>query len=253
MNAAILQRIGFWPKVLSITGASMVMSLSLTCLVMALTQTDRHTFVIGCLISLLIPLIVAPIVSVSLLVTLSKLEEARTELDRLAHFDELTGAYNRRFFFKNAQEWLGAPRALSAPYAVLVFDIDHFKRINDRYGHNGGDTVLVGIGQRCQQFGRHGDVFARFGGEEFCFMLRDCNADGALRFAERLRLEIERARFPYDSHDINCTVSVGVASGFTGLGGVEAVIQSADTALYRAKSGGRNRVCVHADAIAVER
>lgn len=171
----------------------------------------------------------------------------RLKIDGLT--DPLTGLYNRRFFERRLGEELDrwARRHDSALVGMLV-DVDHFKQINDRYGHQVGDRALQGVARLLGRELRGSDVLARYGGEEFVLLLPDTTVDPGLVIAERLRAQVENAGFTGpDSENLQVTVSVGLACLMPATRravddpGVW-LLQQADAALYRAKQGGRNRV-----------
>ena len=157
--------------------------------------------------------------------------------------DALTGAYNRHFFL----ERLGAEVAYAARHAshaaVIMFDVDHFKKVNDTYGHPAGDAVLKAIANATTELLRQEDVFARYGGEEFVLLLRGVTRVGAERAGQRLLAAIEKLRVPCGEKLLNVTVSVGCASMECAEHPTsEILIALADRRLYAAKRGGRNRV-----------
>lgn len=164
---------------------------------------------------------------------------------RLATIDELTGVWNRRSFFENARrEFQRSQRALR-PLAILMFDVDHFKAVNDTYGHAAGDQVLRGLAERCRSQLRVIDIVGRYGGEEFAVALPETNIEAAEHIADRLRISVENTAFVTAQGSISLTISVGVAvydpDDQTTL---DAVIDRADRALYLAKRSGRNCVRV---------
>jgi diguanylate cyclase (GGDEF)-like protein len=157
--------------------------------------------------------------------------------------DGLTGAYNRHFFL----ERLGAEVAYAARHsshaAVLMFDVDHFKKVNDTYGHQAGDAMLQGIAAATAQLLRQEDVFARYGGEEFVLLLRGVTRVGAQRAGERLRDAIQRLKVPFGDNILTVTVSVGCASmECTEEPTSEVLVALADRRLYAAKRAGRNKI-----------
>ena len=164
------------------------------------------------------------------------------ELNAQATIDPLTGVYNRRAFHMMSGKDMSRFVRRGGDMAVLMIDLDRFKRLNDTHGHAAGDTALrhfVGIAQRIL---RGNDVFARFGGEEFIALLPETGPLEAMAVAERLRAAVEDSPAAVDGTIIPMTVSVGVC-GFTGPGvALDDAIRIADAALYRAKAGGRNRV-----------
>jgi two-component system cell cycle response regulator len=157
--------------------------------------------------------------------------------------DALTGAYNRHFLL----ERLGAEVAYAARHnshtSVLLFDVDHFKKVNDTYGHPAGDAVLRAIAGATMQLLRQEDVFARYGGEEFVLLLRGVTRTGAERAGERLRAAIEKLAIPAGDRSLQVTVSIGCASmECAEKPDGETLIAIADRRLYTAKRSGRNRV-----------
>jgi diguanylate cyclase (GGDEF)-like protein len=158
--------------------------------------------------------------------------------------DGLTGAFNRRYFEERLiSEFAFAVRHGTA-LCVLLTDIDHFKRVNDRWGHPAGDHVLRCIGSELRTTARVEDVVARFGGEEFAILARGIDPTGAHAFAERLRVVLERAEIEWEGQRIAVTASVGLAHNHAGAAASDPqrLVAAADKALYAAKAGGRNRV-----------
>lgn len=166
-----------------------------------------------------------------------------SELFEAATTDPLTRIANRRAFMERAQGEWAAARRNGNPLHILMIDADHFKRINDSLGHAAGDFVLRELATLCNRVRRAEDLLARFGGEEFIFMLRDSTAEQARIFAERLRTSIAAHRFSYEDQTIAVTISVGLASrSGAQLPALPDLIARADAALYQAKNSGRNRV-----------
>ena len=156
--------------------------------------------------------------------------------------DHLTGVVNRRAFFEAAELELDRNRRAPRPTALILVDADHFKSINDRHGHAGGDAVLRYLGGLLAATFRQVDVVARVGGEEFAVLLPSCDLEGALAVAERLRALVEGGRVPFDGAQIRCTISAGVTVCDGEKLALETLMKRADQALYAAKAGGRNRV-----------
>ncbi|MGC2854794.1 diguanylate cyclase [Novispirillum sp. DQ9] len=169
------------------------------------------------------------------------LEQANAELERLATTDPLTGTRNRRAFFDMAGREIIRSERTGAPLCAVMLDIDHFKAVNDRYGHAGGDAVLRAVVARIGAEIRPVDILGRLGGEEFALVLPDTDGDGAMLVAERLRQALAAAPVPADGVDIPVTSSFGVAV-LTAGEALDSLLGRADAALYAAKTSGRNRV-----------
>lgn len=175
--------------------------------------------------------------------------KAQNDLLRaLAFLDGLTGVANRRRFDEALQtEWRRCRRSHS-PLALLMIDIDHFKRYNDRYGHQAGDACLQAVATALKNaFGRAHDLVARYGGEEFACLMPECDLPACSGKAEELRRAVAALAIPHaDSPTAGITtISVGVAAVTpTGVDGADKLLATADAALYAAKSSGRNRVCI---------
>jgi diguanylate cyclase (GGDEF)-like protein len=169
-------------------------------------------------------------------------DQEAAELETLAAVDGLTDIYNRRHFVKlGSAEWARFQR-YGRPLSLLFLDIDNFKLINDRYGHDGGDRVLIALADICKAAGRETDVVARIGGEEFALLLPETDETAAAIFAERLRQTIEREEHTLGRERARVSVSIGVAGATLSMAGFEVLMKRADEALYRAKDAGRNRV-----------
>jgi len=177
-------------------------------------------------------------------------QNLKVRLERMAHTDALTHMYNRRYFMARLNEEFERVRRHGSTLSVLVFDLDHFKRINDTYGHDSGDVVLVAVADVVNQIKRMTDIACRLGGEEFALLLPETSKAGAINLAQRLRRGIEE--YPYRStanKSITVTASIGVATVTANTREPEAILKIADRALYRAKGGGRNMVCVDNDSV----
>lgn len=174
-------------------------------------------------------------------------EKERTRMERelrkLASTDPLTGALNRRHFWQLAGMELHRHHRYFREMAILVMDIDHFKRINDTFGHPAGDTIIRELVKSCTSNLRKSDIFGRIGGEEFAVLLVETQAEAAIEVAERLRQRLAEKQTTIDGGiPINFTVSIGVAHARREDKHLDDLIKRADTALYQAKNQGRNRV-----------
>jgi len=159
--------------------------------------------------------------------------------------DDLTKAFNKKYFIDRLEQDVAFVRRHGSPLSLVMFDVDHFKRINDTFGHVAGDHVLAKLAQVTQTTIRAEDVFGRYGGEEFSVLCRGVPLLSAGAMAERLRALIAGTEFVYDTREIPVTISLGVAAipEVDAQNGTE-LVAAADEALYAAKNSGRNRVCV---------
>lgn len=172
-----------------------------------------------------------------------ELIEKNQELQRLARTDPLTGLANRREVDEFLKTEFARARRSCAVFAVALADIDHFKAVNDEFGHAAGDAVLVRIAEVTRTVVREIDCAARFGGEEWLVVLCNNDIEGAMVFAERWREAVEAIEVEIDSgKKLSATISVGIAAWNSDHAVPEQVVREADAALYRAKSAGRNRV-----------
>ncbi|GAB7125864.1 diguanylate cyclase [Silvimonas sp. JCM 19000] len=173
----------------------------------------------------------------------SMLKQAMAKLEESSSRDGLTGVYNRRFTEARLIDEIGrVERYHHEPFSVVLLDLDHFKQVNDTYGHLGGDEVLRVVADRVRGVLRDTDVFGRYGGEEFLLMLPQTNREGAMVVAERIRYAIGNETVQFGESEIRITSSLGVAVYQPGLQNLEQVKQQADEALYASKRSGRNRV-----------
>lgn len=169
-----------------------------------------------------------------------ELRARNAELDRVSRIDTLTGIYNRRHLDEHMRQAIAAARRHDRNVGVLLIDIDHFKDVNDRYGHLAGDAVLREVATRLQSTQRTEDALGRWGGEEFIAVLSDTPAESIGLVAERMRQVVASAPFDLgDGNRITVTVSIGHVSG---TDDAEVLVHRADDALYAAKARGRNRV-----------
>ncbi len=171
------------------------------------------------------------------------LKKSNMALMELSNTDPLTRLSNRRFLMKTLEKELQRCERSQKGLALIMVDVDHFKRINDSYGHQQGDVVLKTIADEMKGSLRDYDMAARFGGEEFALVLPETALDEAIHVANRLRVAISELRFPGEYHEIRLTISLGLATyPHNKIRTVDDLIREADRALYNAKEKGRNRV-----------
>lgn len=176
---------------------------------------------------------------------LQNLEKAHTSIQEMARTDALTGLLNRWEFFRRGEEELNRARRYSRVLCLAMLDLDHFKQINDKFGHQAGDDVLKAFARLIKQSIRNTDIIARYGGEEFVIIMPETMLHSAALVCERLRQSIENYKFWLSTvgMEINCTVSIGVAA-LKENESLDDLVRRTDEALYAAKNRGRNRVCL---------
>src|SRR6267143_788473 len=184
--------------------------------------------------------------------------EFQQQIHRLLVHDELTGLLTSKSFFSELRREAARAEAESKPFCVLMMDIDHFKEVNDTYGHLVGSETLEETGRVIKEALRAGDVASRFGGEEFAVFLLDANYAQGLVAAERVRIALQQHEFPASRIDSpagqathRITISIGVAAFPDDATDPIELVELADSALYRAKRSGRNQVCAYRPSLAV--
>jgi diguanylate cyclase (GGDEF)-like protein len=178
-------------------------------------------------------------------------EELRHRYETLSTIDDLTQLHNRRFFFPESRAALARCVRTKQAFTLLMLDVDHFKSINDNFGHAAGDQVLRDVAELIKQQLREGDIVARFGGEEFVVALPDTDGEGGMILAERIRKVIKQQRWPLDGHSLAVTVSIGISDIAVheerdSQKLLDRLIMEADQALYFGKHHGRDQCQSHA-------
>jgi diguanylate cyclase (GGDEF)-like protein len=163
-------------------------------------------------------------------------------LQALSETDELTGVCNRRKLLAELEQAFAGFKRYNTPLALIIFDIDHFKSVNDQHGHIVGDQVLRELAQACQANLRTPDTLGRFGGEEFALVLPNTSLDAALYLAERLRLDCQQSTYGQGAEAVKITISIGVSTASTADRSTTDLLQRSDDALYQAKHAGRNSI-----------
>ncbi len=162
-------------------------------------------------------------------------------IGNMANTDFMTGAYNRRYFFEHAGNYVHQANKEGTPYALAMMDIDFFKKVNDTYGHDAGDLVIKTFANVLKDETKGADIVSRFGGEEFCILLKDITKEQAVARFVMIRKQIELTKVFFKDQLIRFTVSIGVTFNHDDVD-LEELIEQSDKALYEAKEGGRNRV-----------
>ncbi|ARR06473.1 diguanylate cyclase [Vibrio campbellii] len=176
------------------------------------------------------------------------LRETNQHLSEISRKDGLTGLFNRAYWEQSLKEEFAQLKVIEGASSLVIFDIDHFKKVNDTYGHHTGDEVIRRTSSLLRKTARSSDICGRFGGEEFTVLLPHTNQEQANYFAERLRKRIEQEIVKVEEFLINYTISIGVCEYKSYFESHTQWLKSADAALYRAKESGRNQTCNHEDA-----
>ena len=173
----------------------------------------------------------------------ASLKKQNSSLSLLASTDYLTGTMNKRMFNEISQHYFQTAQKNNLHLTLLLLDLDHFKKVNDTYGHQAGDLLLKRFAKTLQRILNKSDIFARIGGEEFAVLLSQTNSDEAYILAEKIRVEIEKDCIDYEGQVICVTTSIGISENFENDTEFENIFSRADMALYKAKNEGRNRTC----------
>ena len=245
---AWLLRLGQTRTMMLGTMIAITTSVLVTTLVMGLLPGSRGYFWYNMIVAVVSPLISAPGLTLIAISMVYQLNAAQTALTLAAETDALTGVSNRRSFMAQAELTFTQTKAGGAPFAVVMIDIDHFKAINDNYGHIVGDDVLREVAQACKAALRSSDCFARFGGEEFVALLQLTDSAGATAVAEVLRKTVATLAFENRTPPA-VTISLGVAGYLASSESLHDILNEADRLLYAAKTEGRNRVMASGNAL----
>jgi diguanylate cyclase (GGDEF)-like protein len=203
------------------------------------------------IISLILANIVGIIISTRLygyrrnqFISQEELKQAKLEIERIALIDPLTNLPNRRKLFEAISEEFNRFKRKKQPFSLLYLDLDHFKTINDTYGHAGGDQLLIHFANLLKNELRETDTAGRLGGEEFAVLLPETGVTAASRIAERIRDAMHDLTVPTSKGTMQTTLSIGVAEMTESDSSTDAVLRRADEALYKAKNNGRNVVVI---------
>jgi diguanylate cyclase (GGDEF)-like protein len=244
-----LNGLGRLVKRLGVGASTALLTLVATLSAVAITQVfislaGQGNRWLATLISSACGLTITPVLGYLMLTLVKHIEADRDSMRRFATQDALTGLFNRRHFMEMVEREWSRARRYQTMGAMLLLDLDHFKQVNDRFGHLCGDAVLVAVAEVMQETLRHPDVSGRFGGEEFIAFLPQTDELGGVDVAERLRQRIEATPIQCEGQSVAVTVSVGVAAMRPEHLRLDHLIRDADAAMYEAKAAGRN--CVRA-------
>ena len=244
----IIVKLGHVQSVIAITVVSWLTSIVVTLIVtyiFARFGTDLD-IVSHLTIATLVPLILAPPISWFIIGLFLKIDRLEVEMREAATYDSLTGLLNRRAFMDQGNFVYHLALRERFGFSVLVVDFDHFKSINDEFGHASGDRVLETFGKVADKVSRRSDLVGRLGGEEFAFLLPNTSAEQAWDFSERLHEAIKNTIVEYDGFAIRFTLSIGIAAFPKGrVENIEKALGMADKAMYQAKNNGRNQSAIY--------
>jgi len=219
--------------------------ISITLNVEEVQRELRHNLLVLVALGIISAMLLIGVIGLLTMKLIKGLSEAREEIEKLAITDGLTGIFNRRHLFARFKEEFERGRRLGEPLGCILIDIDHFKKVNDTYGHLVGDDVLRGIAREIQGTLRAYDLFGRYGGEEFMVVLPDTGMERAVALAERIREAVRNVPVvPPDAGErLHITISLGVSCLIDSDCSIDDILKRSDSALYCAKDAGRNRVC----------
>ena len=237
----VIRRFGYIKSIIIITTVSILSSVAITFIFYKSFGQDVPQTTL--LVSIIAPLLIASFISSYLVKVVMELYTIEAKLRRMTTHDELTGLLTRRNFLELADNYYSLAKRNNHVFSVVIMDLDHFKNINDTYGHLAGDEALRKIGDILNNSMRSSDFIGRFGGEEFICLLPETNADSALKYCDLLHNKINNAEIKYDGKNIPLTLSIGFTTYEPVHNKLQLndLIKQADKALYGAKQEGRNR------------
>jgi diguanylate cyclase (GGDEF)-like protein len=227
-----------------ITVFSIALSLGMTITMFKLSGQNIDLYTL--FVASVVPLIAASTTSSVVVNLFFEIHQIKEEMQNLVTYDVMTGLLTRRVFLTSCKSAHQIAYRKRTPFSFVSIDIDNFKKINDLYGHAGGDAVLQSFGEVVKQCTRASDLVGRIGGEEFALALPDTDTAGAVRLGNIIRLAVKRAPVDYLGQTIRYTLSIGVAQVDSGNSNdLEQLIRQSDEALYMAKNSGKDRVSVY--------
>jgi diguanylate cyclase (GGDEF)-like protein len=238
-----IKRMGLGVAILVDTLIAVVLSLTIGTTIAVLLRFDGEALRLTLVLSFFVPLVARPISALRSNQLLLKLLNAETRLAAAARKDPLTGAYSKPYFKELVHDALSRVEYSEGQHTMIIFDIDEFKAINDKYGHLAGDHALESLGTAVLTKIRGGDLFGRFGGDEFMLFLPHHDQSTAMRVAERIRKTVADLQVKREGRLIPLTISLGITTvTYEQLHKLDEVLDQADKALLSAKSGGGNQI-----------
>jgi diguanylate cyclase (GGDEF)-like protein len=200
---------------------------------------------------ILLTALVGGVVLYHFIALVSQLDRSEGKLRALSMMDDLTDVFNRRYIIEQVEKELAKTARYGTIFSVLAVDIDNFRKINEKHGHLAGDAVLQAMANTCMNNLRAMDIFARFSGEQFMFMIPEADKTDVATFAEKIRQALENTPVVYDREEIRFTVSIGVKICDARAGSLESVLNAADDAVAEAKKRGRNCIVIYEDGVPI--
>lgn len=244
----IIVKLGHIQSVIAITAFSWLTSVAVTLFVVYwYARFGINLNIVSHLtIATLVPILLAPPISWYIIGLLLKIDQLEVVMRKAATFDSLTGLLNRHAFMEQGNYAFHLAKRERFGFSVLIVDIDHFKSINDEFGHASGDRVLETFGKIVVQIARKSDLVGRLGGEEFAFLLPNTSAKQAWGISERLHEAIKKTGIEHDGSVIRFTVSIGIVEILKDrVENIEKPLSMADKAMYQAKKNGRNQSAIY--------
>lgn len=236
----LIRRWGVWRAALVAVAVGVLLSIAITLLANMLVGARPGP--LGWTLTLLSPVVIGLPLALLQFHLIERLDQAERELAQLAAHDDLTQVYNRREFNRQALQTLSLAAHTHEPMGCLLLDVDHFKQVNDDFGHLAGDEALKAIAAYLKHRIQPPAILSRFGGDEFLILLPGMDEKAAYAFAERMRSELEALPVETANGPVQVTVSIGVFVTRAVEASLDLLVHEADSALYHAKKSGRNRV-----------
>jgi len=238
----LIVKLGQVKTVILVTIFSCITSVLITLVFLLSFFDEVQNITSHLIVSILVPLILTPIISSVMFGMFFRLSELEIQMREAATYDSLTGLLNRRTFMEQGSYLFHLARREGFGLSVLLLDLDHFKSINDEFGHAGGDRVLESFGKVARQVSRKSDICGRLGGEEFAFILPNTSSEQAWTFADRLHKAVRKTIIMYDGSAIRFTLSIGIAAFAEGeVENIDRSLNLADKAMYQAKKNGKDQ------------
>lgn len=242
----IITQIGQIGVCLAATSISILLSVLITFFILWLLETDDNVTQIALIISIIAPGVIAPLVTWFLIGLIIKIDELEQKQRKLVTYDELTGLMSRRTFFEQFDALKQNAESSHHRITLAYIDLDDFKGINDKYGHNAGDKVLQTFATILINAARSSDIIARIGGEEFAIILPKTKIDDAHMILERIRKTVSSKIITIEGEEINISMSAGLAHYQGDALKIDKLVNQADKAMYQAKSEGKNCISLYA-------